>query len=153
MGGVGALPGLWAQGGAATFEAGLPVVTQEGYARLSWSGLSPDSLAVGWRYEVQQDRQATFGQPRRLYLGTDVATFLSGLPNGTYYHRVRLVQPEAGQAGPWSASHRLEVRHHPLSLAAWLAGLGALVFVLTLVVVVHGAYRTRGEASSAAAAA
>jgi len=113
--------------------------SKDGYLRLAWQ---PDTtLAEGrfWDYELQVDSLERFSQPKLVYAGSDLATFVSGLPNGTYFYRIRAKHPETGAEGPWSKVFVLTVDHHSLTLALSLAALGGVVFLVTMVVVLMGA--------------
>ena len=78
-----------------------------------------------------------------LYRGADLATLRSGQPDGDYYYRIRALH-EAGPS-PWSEAVHVEVRHHPLSRALTFLLLGAVVFLATLVLILHGETRTRSR--------
>jgi hypothetical protein len=111
--------------------------SNSGTAELSWEGASR-----GLRFELQQATDPAFRTARTRYRGPDRASFISGLADGTYHYRVRALGP-GGQASAWSAPTRLDVTHHPLGLALLLFCAGALVFLLTVGVVVHGAASSR----------
>ena len=83
-----------------------------------------------------------FSDPLVIYRGPDLATFLSGLPDGTFHYRIRAIGPEETAPGRWSSPVTLEVKHHSLRLAFLLFGLGAVVFLLTVGIVIQGNRRT-----------
>jgi len=117
--------------GAIDFETDSHDLTAEsGYIRLSWQA------GAGVPYELQQDTVPDFTNARWVYRGPDRASFVSGLPDGTYYFRVR-----SGD-GVWSPPLRLAVKHQSLVLAFSLFGIGATVFLLTAGMVVRGARET-----------
>lgn len=99
--------------------------------RLSWQG-----GAEGAVYELQQSAAQGFTETRTRYRGPDTATQLSGLPDGDYSYRVRVVDP-----GPsaWSEAVTVEVRHHPLSRALGFFSVGLVVFVATVILITRGA--------------
>jgi hypothetical protein len=103
-------------------------VSADGHVKIEWK-----RLKQGSRVELQQSESENFNGAKTIYSGPDNATFVSGLDNGTYYYRIR----EAG--GEWSAPAMLTVKHHSLRLALVLFSLGALVFGLTVFIVVKGA--------------
>ena len=106
-------------------------VSDDGTIRLDWNATDQEK-----QYEVQQASENDFTNAKQVYDGPDLAVFISGLRNGTYYFRVR----EEGQN--WSNVKKVTVQHHSLRLAFFLFGIGALVFLLTAWVVIRGAYQT-----------
>ncbi len=117
--------------GAIDFDTGSrDVAAESGYIRLAWRA------GEGAPYELQMDTVPEFTTPRIVYRGADRASFVSGLPDGTYYCRVR-----SGN-GAWSPPLRLTVKHQSLVLAFSLFGIGATVFLLTAGMVVRGARET-----------
>ncbi|QKT03766.1 fibronectin type III domain-containing protein [Ectothiorhodospiraceae bacterium 2226] len=109
-------------------------VARAGYYRLDWSGAV---AGAGARFVLQRAADATFAEAQTVYRGLDSARVQSGVPDGTYYYRVRVEGPEG--AGPWSAPRRVEVAHHPLPRALGFLGVGLLVFLMTLGLIVSGA--------------
>lgn len=103
-------------------------VSNSGHTRVEWK-TNGEGVAV----ELQQADNDQFQDARTVYRGHDHATFISGLDNGTYYYRVRYID------GVWSDTVKLEVNHHSLQLAFILLALGAIVFGLTVFIVVKGA--------------
>ncbi|PHN06316.1 hypothetical protein [Flavilitoribacter nigricans] len=110
--------------------------TESGYIKLSWEWIPGAESANGHEFELQQAPDAQFSSSTAIYQGQDFATFLSGLKNGDYYYRVRV--KEGGPWSAWSEPTLVRVQHHSLSLAFTLFGLGALVFLLTVGIVVQG---------------
>jgi len=110
------------------FEMDSINTSEDGYIKLSWNDEQEDGM-----YEIQQASDPDFQSPETIYQGPDLATFISGLRNGTYYYRVR-----EGE-GQWSKQIVLEVKHHSLQLAFFLFGMGATVFLLTAWVIIRGA--------------
>ncbi len=109
-------------------------VAEAGTYRLHWTG---DGRSV----ELQQADTQAFATPRTLYRGTDAARVISGRPDGVSYFRIRYLEPP----GPWSATVRVEVRHHDLAEALGLFGVGALVFLSTATLIVVGGRRRRRD--------
>lgn len=98
-----------------------------GYFVLDWQ-------APPGRFELRERRGD--GPHRILYSGPDTARLISGRPDGAYHYRIRRVgEPQ------WSEAVLVTVEHHPLSRALAFFGLGALVFLATLLLVVRGARR------------
>lgn len=108
--------------------------SQDGHVKITWD-LGGEDTAV----ELQQAESKRFEGARLVYRGTDRATFISGLENGTYYYRIRRI------GGTWSSAATLKVKHHSLQLAFTLFSLGAVVFALTVFVVVKGTLNTPSE--------
>lgn len=118
-------------------RSAIPILTidnssnpDQGIVKLNWE--LPQSDAQ--EFELQQSTFSDFSTFTSIYKGSDLATFISGLDNGTYYYRV--FHPSSLS---YSASIHIEVEHHPLSLAFIMLGLGAIVFILTLGVLIKGA--------------
>ena len=103
---------------------------------LQWQAHEEGSAA---EFMLQESAMADFSQARTRYQGPHHSSVLSGLPNGSYYFRVRARQGEGHPWGTWSAPEVFTVKHHPLSLAFILFGLGAAVFGLTLTFLVAAA--------------
>lgn len=108
------------------FDGSAEVNTATGNLKLSWSA------GNGSTYILERSQSADFLQSAVRYRGPDRARFISGLPDGTYFFRVKAVN------GKWSAPVTVNVRHQSLDLALTLFGIGAVVFLLTVVLVVHG---------------
>ena len=87
---------------------------------------------------MQTSGDSTFAKYETLYQGPDFATFLSGLPNGHYYYRVRTIAEDTQTPGAWSATVTATVKHHSLAFALSLFGIGAIVFALTVGIVKQG---------------
>jgi hypothetical protein len=128
------------------FETGTPepagaepasLTTKEGYFQLEWQIPSGQPLNEGAQFQVEQSRQPDFQETRLRYEGRDTASFISGLGNGSFYYRVRVVRSD-GTQGDWSDSLVVKVEHHPLSQAWTLFGIGAVVFLATVVMILAG---------------
>lgn len=101
-----------------------------GYYRLTWQSETAGD------FELEEASDPAFAQAVNLYRGPDTATLISGRADGVYYYRIRNIHDETDTN--WSNVTRVEVQHHPLSRAFMFFALGALVFVATLIVVIHG---------------
>lgn len=117
------------------FEMPDEIASTEGHIKLEWS--SPNNGEI--IYEVEAASSSDFESPERIYKGPDLASFISGKPNGTYYYRVRAMDASNADVSEWSDSVQFTVEHHPIELALTLAGIGTLVFLLTAFVVIRGA--------------
>ncbi len=125
------------------FENASGQLTKSGYFKLQWTVNPAEQQHATLTYEVQQSGSNTFDQAKTLYSGPDLATFCSGYKNGTYYFRVRAFPIHGNTPGQWSAPLQVQVKHHSLHLAFALFGLGAVVFLITVGIVVRGSRRVR----------
>ncbi|AKM11836.1 hypothetical protein AB433_13295 [Croceicoccus naphthovorans] len=100
-----------------------PVFTDSGQVQIEWTSDEPVTLTL----------TPEGGAARDVYRGDGGAVFLSGLAEGDY--RMELT----GDSGAVSEALAVEVGHQSLTLALWLAAVGALVFMSTIVVIVRGA--------------
>ncbi len=104
-----------------------------------WQPPEDSEQPIVWGFELQESSDPQFEHALERYRGPQRACFVSGLPDGTWFWRVRLVAldwpAEAGETphGPWSEVRSLEVRHHPLALAWGLFALGAVLVAAILV--------------------
>jgi hypothetical protein len=103
-----------------------------GYYRLEWSWTRATAESGG-EFELQESTHPDFSDAAALYRGPDLATVISGRGDGRRYYRVR-AKPDAA----WSNSVQVTTAHHPLSRALAFFAAGALVFALTLAMILHG---------------
>lgn len=96
-----------------------------GYFQLSWQ--TNDQHAP---YVLQQSLTSSFSTSKTIYSGTDTASVLSGLSNGTYHFRV--LDSEALASNVVTVT----VAHHSLTKAFSFFALGALMFVILIIVLV-----------------
>jgi hypothetical protein len=115
-------------------------IATAGFFRLQW-----ESADLEGAYELQEASRADFADSRILYAGPDLATVLSGKPDGDYHYRVRRMHEEGRSA--WSAPVQVQVRAHSLGRALTFFALGALVFVATAVLILRGEMRSNGVRS------
>ncbi|HXV76815.1 MAG TPA: fibronectin type III domain-containing protein [Candidatus Polarisedimenticolaceae bacterium] len=116
------------------FETEGPIITTEGHATLRWAAVDP--VERGSVFELQDSTDPEFRSTHVWYRGPDRASFVSGLPEGTSWFRVRAVRGQ--RAGPWSDPVAIEVDYASSSTLGRLLALGAVVFLATLVTVVVG---------------
>jgi hypothetical protein len=112
-----------------------PVNTREGHATLSWT--VADREDKDWRFEIQQSFVEGFDNAEIRNPGGDRSMFVSGLPDGTNYFRIRAVAA-GGATGDWSEPLLVVVDYHGRGLVLTLFGVGCLVFVATVVTVLAG---------------
>jgi len=110
-------------------------VATAGYYRLSWR-LAGAAGKPTPDFELQESTDPHFYPAVTLYRGPDLATVLSGRRNGLRYYRVRVI-PGTGAAASWSDILPVETRHHSMARALTFFSLGALVFVLTLFLILR----------------
>jgi len=104
------------------------IFSDNGHILLSWKY---DKATI---FEIQQSNDVKFSIHKTIYKGSDRSTFVSGLPDGDYFFRIRISKKE------WSETLKLEVRHLSLRTAYILFALGAFVFLSTAFVIIHGVY-------------
>lgn len=107
--------------------------SNDGHLKLEWD--APENIKV----EVQKSETIDFNNPTLIYRGIDRASFISGLENGDHFFRVK------EEGGDWSSTLTIHVQHQSLQLAFILFTLGAVVFILTVFVVVKGSYRVKAN--------
>lgn len=103
-------------------------VATAGFFRLSWK-------TTAKRVELQEANSLSFSHPKTLYTGPDSNSVISGKSNGSWYYRVRALDP---QIGAWSDPVTVLVAHHDLSRALMFLSLGIIVFVGIVVLIVRG---------------
>jgi len=103
-------------------------VATAGYYQLSWHGKNGP-------YHLQQSSTADFSSYRTLYQGDDLATVISGKPDGVYYYRISLSNE---QQIADSNVVKVTVAHHSLKTALLFFLAGAVVFVATFIMIIKG---------------
>lgn len=123
--------------GTPTFDSSVPEYTKSGFFKLSWAVESRKDV----KFKIEESTDPAFDKYKIKYEGPDLATFISGLPNGEYYYRVRAISRKDGQKSGWSKTLDVTVEHHSLKLAISLLILGAIVFIATTSLVLYGNYK------------
>jgi len=100
------------------------ITSDTGYAMIGWSADAPVTLTM-----LRNDDPAT---ARTLYSGSNSASFVSGLEDGTYTLILR------DKAGLRSAPLELTVIHQPLARALLLVTMGALIFLAIVATILRG---------------
>lgn len=121
------------------FDQEGPIDTTEGHATLSWA--ARDGNGPVRAFELQYASHPGFTDARTWYRGPDRASFVSGLPEGRTWFRVRAV--EEGLTGPFSEPIAVEVEYASAATVTRLMALGAIVFLATVATVAVG-HRRRG---------
>ena len=114
--------------------------SNDGSVNLSWTIPAHASIEL---------QQATRGNPAYevIYKGADTATVITGLPDGDYLYRARLIRNDSDFT-EWTEPVSVNVTHHSLVRAFLFFITGALVFLGTLLLVIFGARAAaiRGDA-------
>lgn len=120
------------------FTSPNPALSDSGYTKLVWSYSNHSVISEHIEFELQQSSSSDFQHPVVKYKGQDTATYISGLPTGTYFFRIRVNHHQEQRSGEWSETLPLTVQHHSLSLAFGLMAVGAVVFASTTALIVRG---------------
>lgn len=99
----------------------------DGYVQLRWT--SGDEAVEAWVVQLEEAGDPEFAVPLLRYEGPQVASFVSGLPAGRHYYRLRARVGADGPWSAWSAPLVVEILPHSLALAWTLFGLGATLVV------------------------
>lgn len=92
------------------------------------------------RFELQQARREDFAEASTRYQGLDRATYVSGLPSGDFYYRVRIIGKD-NQPGAWSDTLVVRVEYVSMKLVFGLMAAGVVVFAATVLTVLTGHHR------------
>jgi len=114
----------------------------EGWLSLDWA-VADETLPAEAEFVVEQASTASFSDPREKYRGRDGATFISGLPEGAYFYRVRIETDE--RAGPWSEVLEVDVDYGNRTQVWVLMGAGTVAFLATVGTLIANHQRTSGE--------
>lgn len=127
------------------FKKPLHKRSDAGQVKLIW--MLPDSISKTeiFNFELQQARDSLFRTAKTIYSGSDLASFISGLPDGSYYYRIR-AQEQDKPMSEWSNPVVLDVQHQSLQLAFTLFGIGMVVFLATCAVIFFGIRQVKKEA-------
>jgi hypothetical protein len=125
-----------------SFDGPAVVSTTEGHTTLAWSP-RPDG-AVHGSFQLEASDDPSFDDGKLRYEGPDRASFVSGLPEGTTWFRVRAVGDD-GTAGPWSDAVRVDVAYPERGQVVRFLVLGSIVFLATVTAVIVGHRRHRRQ--------
>ncbi len=117
------------------------MTANEGHLRLSWK---PEGEVPDLSFELERSLHADFREAALRKVGADRASYISGLREGENYFRVRAVTP-AGEAGPWSEALVVRVDYPSRRQVFVLMTVGAVLLIATVVLILTGHARRRGE--------
>lgn len=118
-----------------SFVGDLKQETTTGYYLLKWQK-DNQPASESDLFVLQQSNDRSFTQSKNIYEGPDLASFISGLPNGEYYYRVGL--ENKAKDITWSKPLQLSVQHHSLQISFILVIAGTIIFLATVAVIVIG---------------
>lgn len=118
----------------------------EGHVVISWAlpgeadgGTPPD-------FVLEQASTPEFSDAVVRYEGRDLASFLSGLPEGRFHFRVRAV--DGGNAGPWSVPLVLDVDYPKSGMVLVLMTVGTVCLAVLITAILVGARRTSARSGN-----
>ncbi len=123
---------------APEFVQSSVLTSNSGFFKLEWRITDELPLQEGYSFLLEQSNDENFNHIKSIYKGSDLATYISGLPNGTFYYRVKIIEQQNQKESQWSPHLQARVEHFSLQFALTLCALGALVFLLTVAVIVIG---------------
>lgn len=106
-----------------------------GYYHLAW--FWSDATTETNYVLVETSHAGDNGGGREIYYGPDLATVISGKPDGSYHYLVRAIDPKQVIVAE-SEQVEVVVAHHSLHRAFAFFILGAVVFVAILIVILRG---------------
>ena len=115
--------------------AGAEPVELRSDSRVATAGFFQLTWQAEGEVVVQEATTAEFLSPRVVYRGSDSARVMSGKPDGDWYYRART----AGSASDYGQVLKVTVQHHSVARAFGFFALGAVVFLVTLGVIINGA--------------
>lgn len=122
------------------FTVPSTLVVPSGSFALKWTSLDGP---VSSRFELQQGTRRNFSSAQIIYAGPDRGTYISGLPNGDFFYRIRAVNAQETNKSPWSSTIHRTVKHPSLDFALSLMSVGALVFISTIGMITLGIQREK----------
>lgn len=133
---------LCAQAATPSFEGKAVEESANGSIALAWK-LPSEEVPEGTQFELQHASSPNFEGARTLGPHPDTGTFLSGLADGSHHFRVRARTGSSDTWSAWSSPKELKVAHHPRGRALGFAAMGAVVFALTLGMILVGNARSK----------
>lgn len=121
-------------------------VSNDGSLNLSWN--LPENTSIELQQASQPASQPDNNNFQTIYRGNDTATVITGLSNGKYLFRARLVKTDGSHLN-WTLNTELEVKHHSLTKAFSFFTIGAIVFLATLVLLIKGTKKVNPPGSHA----
>lgn len=109
-------------------------VSDNGTITLAWE--KPDTLKI----ELQHSATEDFSEATTRYLGTDPASVITGLPEGTHYFRIADASTSA-----WSPPLAMKVEFFPRWKLWLILSIGAGVVLATIGTIIAGHLISRDE--------
>lgn len=122
-----------------------PAEANEGHLLLQWK--ISGSHKGAFIYELQQADTVDFQNARTTYQGPDNGSYVSGLPTGSTFFRVRLLKAEEWTS-PWSDPLEVQVQFPQKWKVLALMASGTFMFVLLVVTILWGRKRTQKGATA-----
>lgn len=116
-----------------------------GYINLKWDTNITKAKDMTIMYELEKSTKPTFKIPSQIYMGYDKGTFISGLPEGTHYFRVRAVKDKTEILTGWSKPIQVDVEYQSKTLTISLMISGGVIFLAIVLVVLVGNHLKRKE--------
>ena len=110
-----------------------------GHLTLKWQTHTSENEPEWTEFILQVSKDPKFSSPRTVYQGPHKSSMISGLPDGTYFFRVRAHSNGTATWSAWSQPQKLKVRHHSLTLAVTLSILGSIILLLVIITLWGGA--------------
>jgi len=130
-----------------TIPESSPAEANEGHLLLEWK--ITESGEGAFIFELQQADTVDFREARTTYQGPDEGSYISGLPAGSTFFRIRMVEPEES-TGPWSDPLEVQVQFPQKWKVIVLMISGSLMFVLLVVTILWGRKSTRKGGTTSA---
>lgn len=121
-----------------------PADADEGHLLIQWSAAGDPPL----EFELQQAPTQAFKEARTLYRGPDNGSYVTGLPSGSTFFRVRARPPEQSP-GPWSSPLEVVVRFPGKWKVTLLMASGGIMLLLLVWTILRGSSRRPKEEGAA----
>lgn len=123
-------------------------VTDDGTVALAWEPGTPETEGGDLVYEVRRSASPDFTDPVFVYEGQDTASFVSGLPEGNYYFKIRARSID-GEFPPWGEAYLLvTVDYIEPGIVILLMSAGLVTFIAVIASIVMGHRAAKREPAS-----
>ncbi len=120
-----------------------PADANEGHLLIQWTA-AKGSLN---QFELQQSPTESFAEARVLYRGPDTSSFVTGLPAGSTFFRVRGLNTD-GDPGSWSPPLKVVVRFPAMGKVIVLILAGGVMLLVLAWTILRGSSRQMEGATS-----